>query len=741
MIRKPLCIFIGLALFAFGYAARAQFPAAPAEAVLHRLMPRLAPQFTLKLTPRQDGKDYFRIAGTTGHIQVEAATQPTLLFGVNWYLKYFAGLQISTNGLQLGNEKLLLPAPSAPIEMPALYPWRYALNENVDGYTSPYWDFTRWQREIDILAMSGANAILIERGTDLALYQTFRDAGYSDEAVRRWITQPAHQNWQLMGNMCCFDEPISLELLKKRADSAKQLIAALRELGITPVLPGYYGIVPADFAAIHPGAHVITQGDWNGFTRPGWIDPRDPQFDKLAASFYRHQRELYGDSTIYDMEVFQEGGNAGDVPVSAAAKKVQEALERAHPGALWFLMAWQNNPTQELLASLDTSHLLIADIEQGRIPRDGRDKEFRGASWLYGGLWEFGGRTTLGAPLYDYAVRFPQMAKLPGSRIAGTALFTEGLDTNPYAFDLYTEMAWHTDPVDLGSWTDAYAARRYGGTDPHARKAWQILLKTAYGYRADGDKSHGERDASQDSLFDSQPSLTAKTAATWSPDVVRYNPADLQPALTELLQVAPALRSTETYRFDLVDLARQVMANESRRLLPLIKEAYERKDKKAFAELTAEWLRDMDLQDRLLRTNEYFLLGRWLARVPPWASSPAELGRLNYDARSILTTWGDRHASQVGGLHEYANKDWSGLTRDYYLPRWKLFFDSLAESLQNGQPPREIDWYAFGDRWNNGRQVYNAEPEGDSYAAAQAIAQAIHLAPGQVFSSTQSASQ
>ena len=53
----------------------------------------------------------------------------------------------------------------------------------------------------------------------------------------------------------------------------------------------------------------------------------------------------------------------------------------------------------------------------------------------------------MGAPLYDYAVRLPEMAKRAGSRIAGTAIFTEGLDTNPMAFDLYTEMAWHADVV------------------------------------------------------------------------------------------------------------------------------------------------------------------------------------------------------------------------------------------------------------------------------------------------------
>ncbi len=731
----------GLLLTLACFVAGAQTPAkpapasvAPAQAVLQRLMPHLAPQFHLTLSSSQP--DAFRISGAAGAIHVEASTIPTLLYGVNWYLKYVAHLNVSTNGLQLGPPNLVLPAPPAPIERPALYKIRYALNENVDGYAGPYWNDARWQHEIDILALSGANAILIERGTDLVLYQTFRDAGYSDLAIRKWITQPAHQNWQLMGNMCCFDEPISLELLRKRAASAQRLIAGLRALGITPVLPGYYGIVPADFAKLHPSAHVITQGDWNGFPRPGWIDPRDPSFISLAASFYRRQRDLFGDTSIYDMEILQEGGSTGDVPPGAAAKRIQTALEAAHPGALWFMMAWQNNPLPAIISALDTSHVLIADIEQGRIARNNRDQQFHGADWLFGGLWEFGGRTTLGAPLYDYAVRFPNMAAKPGSHIVGTALFTEGLDTNPFAFDLYTEMAWHRHPVDLDAWTRQYALRRYGSPtnngqpDPHALRAWQILLHTAYAYHAgDGTaKGSGDGDSAQDSLFNAQPDLTTTHAGVWAPHGAHYSLADLQPALTELLQVAPSLRHTETYQYDLVDIARQVMANQARVRLPEIHAAYVSGDREAFLALTRHWMRDMRLQDNLLATNPYFLLGRWLSYVPPWASSPEELRRLNYDDRSILTTWGDRKASE-SSLHEYANRDYAGLTSSYYAPRWQLYFHSLLVAMDTNTTPKPIDWYAFGDAWNHRMTSFPANPVGNPYTAATAIANDLDLAP------------
>lgn len=711
-------------------AAQAQGSLAAAQAVLTREMPHLAPQIHLALAAGDyAGKpDGFRIVGTRGNIRVTAATVPTLLFGVNWYLKYTAHLDVSTNSSRLGNRSTLLPAVRVPIVKPALYPFRYALNENTDGYTTPYWNFDRWQHEIDILALSGFNAILIQRGNDLAVYQAFREIGYGDAAIRNWITQPAHQNWQWMGNMCCFIQPISLELMQKRAASARQIIDLLHSLGITPVLPGFWGVVPADFDKHVSGAHVVVQaGDWNGFTRPGWLDPRDPAFAKLAAAFYKAQSQLFGDTTLYDMETFQEGGDAGNVPVADGARAIQHALNAAHPGALWFMMAWQTNPKPELIEAVDRSKILIADIEQGRIPRETREEDFHGARWLFGGLWEFGGRTTMGAPLYDYAQRMPRAGTRQGSHLSGTALFTEGLDTNPFAFELYTEMAWHSQPVDLQRFAAEYARRRYGTADPHTLAAWRIILSTVYGYHADGVRTHGERDAAHESIFNAQPSLTATRNGQWSPDVMRYKAEDLKPALTHMLRADPALCESAAYRYDLTDLTRQVLANDGRRLLPLIRAAYERKDRAAFDSLTGEWMEDLDQLDALLGANEYFRLGTWLQYVPAWASSPEDLARIEYDARSILTTWGDRRASLE--LHEYANRDWSGLISDYYAPRWRMYFESLRESLRTGEQPKPIDWYAFGEQWNHATKDYSIPSTNDTCRKASEIARSLKLAP------------
>jgi alpha-N-acetylglucosaminidase len=717
------CLLAWLGLFLSASTARAaasSFDLKPERDVLARLLGGRASRFELGAIAEKDGHERFRIAAANGRIKVDGSTPSAVLFGVNWYLKYVARVQVSTNGIRLGTASGF-PLPAGIIEKETPYAYRYALNENIDGYTAPYWSWARWEHEIDLLALSGINAMIVERGMDAVLYQTFRDVGYSDGEIRGWITQPAHQNWQLMGNLCCFNGPISNSLLHKRVSSAQRIIARLRELGMTPVLPGFYGIVPADFQKKFPDAHVIPQGEWAGFTRPGWLDPRDPMFAKLAAAFYRNQRALFGDSNIYDMEVFQEGGSSGDVSVPEAARDVQNALSAAHPGAYWMMLAWQGNPRQDLLGGVDRRHLLIIDIDHDRVPRDDRQKDFRGAPFLFGGIWEFGGRSTLGANIGNITERLQRLGRANGN-MAGTAVFSEGMDNNPFAFDLFTEMAWRSEPVDTAKWTGDYVRRRYGAADLHALAAWKVLLNTAYAIRIDEVNFNSERDAAQESLFDAQPSLTADRASNWSPQAMRYDADVFKRALPEMLKVARALRASETYQYDLVDIARQTLANESRVLLPQIKTAHDGKNRPRFEALTRHWLRLMDMQDQLLATNRFFLVGAWLADVRPWASNLRESARLDYDARSILTTWGDRKASEDGELHDYGNKDWAGLTRGYYRARWQAYFESLDAGLSSGSPAVPIDWYALGDAWNHSTRRYSSRPHGDAYAIATQIA-------------------
>jgi alpha-N-acetylglucosaminidase len=164
-------------------------------------------------------------------------------------------------------------------------------------------------------------------------------------------------------------------------------------------------------------------------------------------------------------------------------------------------------------------------------------------------------------------------------------------------------------------------------------------------------------------------------------------------------------------------------------LLPRIKAAFQASDRMQLRALTGECLRDMDLQEKLLATDAHFLVGAWLARVPAWAGSEAERAVLDYDARSIMTSWGEREASQAGGLHDYANRDWAGLVGDYYRGRWQRFFASLDTALARRAAPEAIDWYAMADAWNRRGNHYPDQPQGDAYAVALEVARVLGMTP------------
>lgn len=686
------------------------FDTAPAVAALRELAGgRIAAQVHFSALPKEGSGDSFRISGKRGAIDIAGTSDVALLTGFNWYLRHVAHGQISSNGLELPTASEL-PAPSTAIAIHSPYPVRYALNENTSGYTSPYWSLPRWKHEIDIMAANGINTILIERGAMMVYYLTFRDFGYSDQQIRDWITLPARMNWQLMGNMCCFGGPISLDLLKKRADSAKEILAYMRSLGISPVLPGYYGVVPTGFAQRYPKANVIAQGKWNSFPRPDWLDPRDPVYAKIAADFYQHQKKLFGDAPIYDMEVFQEGGTAGNVPVGAGSVAIQKALEDAHPGALWMMLAWQGNPKAELIDAVDRSKLIIMDEDLNKNMDHDPETQYKGASYLYNAIWDFGGRNTMGAHLQDFATRIPKFGLAPGSHMKGISFYNEALDTDPTPFAFFTEMAWHTKPVDVEKWFSGWALSRYGSYDPHAHRAWQILAQTAYHLPSTAEDAH-------ESLFNLKPGLRSTTV--WGRLKIDYDPGKFEQALPELLAVAPRLRSTDTYQYDLVNLTRQVVDNRAYALLPEIRAAYTAKNQKQFQELTGRWLHLMKMEDRLLGTNHWFMLSPWVSATTPWAESATTREKYAWDVRSLLTSWGGR--AQSDDLRDYANKDWSGLVGDYYFERWKTYFDSLETAMKTNTAPKPIDWYAMADAWNHKATGLAAEPSGSSYAEASAI--------------------
>ncbi|WP_063774694.1 alpha-N-acetylglucosaminidase [Kitasatospora azatica] len=700
--------------------AAAPFDTSPAAASIQRLMPRQADQVSLVATARPaSGADSFTVSGAAGAIQVQGTSPATLLTGLGWYLRHVAGVDIGFPGDSSSRLPATLPALARPFTDAAVVPHRYALNDTDNGYSGAYRGFADYQREFDVLALHGINEVYLTVGAEQPYYQALQQFGYSAAELRSWIPAPAHQPWWLLQNISGFAGPVSEQLVNSRAALGRRLCDQLRSLGLTPVLPGFYGTVPTDFASRNPTAKVVAQGSWVGFTRDSWLDPTDPAFGRLAAAYYTAQRAAFGDSSMYKMDPLHEGGTAGSVDVTAAAGAIQHALLTAHPGATWVVLGWQANPDAALLAGVDRNRMLILDGLSDRYDDLDRESAWGGTPYAFGTIPDFGGKSTLGANTGVWVARFRQWLTKTNSAERGIAYLPEGTGTDPAAFALFTDLAWANSPVDQAAWFQEYANSRYGGPDPQAAAAWEQLRQGPYGMPS------GSWDEPQDSLFTARPSLTATSTASWSPTALRYPAAGVQNALNDLLKVAPDRQATDAYRFDLVSTARQALDNRSRVLLPLIDTAYTAEDLGAFRALVAEWNADEAALDRLAATDTRSLTGSWLANVPGWGATAAERDQLQYDARSVITTWGDRAQADDSGLRDYAAREYSGLVADLYAKRWAAYFASLDAALTHHTSPVPVDFFAMDDAWARSTAGYPTSTAGDPVAVATAIAAAL----------------
>ncbi|MER5500306.1 alpha-N-acetylglucosaminidase TIM-barrel domain-containing protein [Streptomyces sp. NPDC002561] len=689
----------------------------PAHDALRRLLPDHADQFRLRALPRGEGAqapDRFRVTGSTGRIEIAATTPAAALTGAHWYLKYACDAVVSWAGSRTVLPRRL-PAPRTPVERSATVPHRFALNDTHDGYTAPYADWPRWERMLDVLALHGCNEVLVTAGQEAVYHRLLQDFGYDDAEARAWLPAPSHQPWWLLQNMSGYGGPLGTGLIDRRAALGRSIADRMRELGMAPVFPGYFGTVPDGFVDRNPGARVVPQGTWNGLRRPDWLDPRTPVFAEVAAAFYRHQEELFGPAAHFKMDLLHEGGDAGDVPVPDAARAVESALRTAHPGATWVILGWQANPRPALLEAIDTERLLIVDGLSDLDTVTDREKDWGGAPYAFGTIPNFGGRTTIGANTDRWTEKFTAWRDKPGSALVGTAYMPEATERDPAALELFGELAWRSEKVDREAWFRAYPKFRYGGRDSAAEAAFAALAATAYRLTSTDGRP-------VDSLFSRRPNITASVNTA-------FDPAGFDRAFAALLDVRPALRDSDTYRHDLTDLARQVLADRSRTLLPQLRAAHTDKDVARFRTLAALWLKLMRLADAVAGCHRAFLLGPWLEDAKRLATGPAEAVRLEWTARTLITTWADRTAADQ--LSNYANRDWHGLMGEVHLPQWRAYLDELTDALVEGRAAKPFDWYPGEEEWTRRTDVHPVRATGDAHRTARRVFETLSTAPYQ----------
>lgn len=708
-------LLILLACLCFPFA---QLWGNPVNGLLERIDPGASKKFIIQV--KKGPSDFFELDQKGDKVVIRGNNYVNIATGLNWYLKYYAGIHLSWNGMTAKLPESL-PKVSTPVRKETNLALRYDFNYCTYSYTMAFWDWKRWEKEIDWMALHGINLPLAVVGQECVWKNMLEKLGYTKEEINKFIAGPAFLAWWAMNNLEGWGGPNPDSWYTQQEALQKKILKRMREYGIEPVFPGYSGMVPHD-ANKKLGLNVTEPALWNGFTRPAFLLPTDSRFNEIASLYYKELEKLFGKANYYSMDPFHELEDAGSVDFDAAGKAVLKAMKDVNPKATWVIQGWTENPRPEMIKNLNNGDILILDLFSECRPMWGipsiwkREKGYEQHDWLFCMIENFGGNVGLHGRMDQLLNNFYLTKNNPlAAHLKGIGLTMEGSENNPVMFELMCELPWRPEKFTKEEWLKDYLFARYGVRDEKITQAWSILADGIYNCPF-GNNQQGPHE----SIFCGRPGLNNFQASSWSKMQNYYDPTSTEAAARLMLEVADKYKGNNNFEYDLVDIVRQSLSDRGRIVYNQTIADFKSFDKKSFAAHSQEFLNILLAQNRLLGTRSEFRVGRWIEQARNLGTTPEEKDLYEWNARVQITTWGNRVCANDGGLRDYAHKEWNGLLKDFYYKRWAAYWQTLQDVL-DGKPMVELDYYAMEEPWTLAHNPYASQPEGDCVSVAKEV--------------------
>lgn len=659
--------------------------------LISRITPGYEKQFDIEVIPATpDGEDVFEVCGLNGRILLKGNNPVSLATAFNWYLKYTCNAQVSWFGDQVSLPKTLI-APSKDERHIINGKYRIYFNYCTISYTAPWWNWDRWQREIDFMAMNSINMPLQPIGLDAVWYNTLLEMGFSDLEARSFIVAPAHQAWQWMPNIESIGGPLPKSWIDSHIKLAKQIFARQTELGMTPIQQGFTGYVPKAMKSKYPEASIAQQPEWYGFEGVSQLDPLDPLFDKMGRIFMEQQDKLFGSYGVYAADPFHESTPPINTKeyLEEVGKKIYNLINSFDKDGIIAMQAWSIR--EPIVTQMPKDKVIVLDLNGSKYKSM---KNYWGYPFIVGCLHNFGGRINLHGDFNFLAANQYEIAKKSGGNVVGSGLFMESIEQNQTYYALAFEMPCHNGQVDVKEWINKYVLRAYGAQSTAAQNAWHQLLKTAY--------SPGTNSVEYSSMIAARPALNVKKSGPNAGFNIPYDPQALINLQEILLSDADKLDKSPIYRFDILDVQRQIMSNLSQKIHWSMVDCYKKKDIEGFNRHSETFLQLLLDLDYLLSSRIEWNFDKWITNARSWGKTNEEKDLFERDATSLVTYWGFTPGYECQQF-DYSWREWSGLIRRYYYPRWKQFHDMLKSGMKNG-----IEYKEENLKMSNGRESFRA---------------------------------
>jgi alpha-N-acetylglucosaminidase len=523
--------------------------------------------------------------------RVLATTTSALSSGLYFYLRYVCNCSVTWgrrgSGTQLGSctsrQGERLPLPSRTVSVTAPVRWRYYMNVCTIGYSSAFWHWERWEWELDWMALHGVNLPLSFTGQEYVFERLYREFGLTNEEIDAHFAGYAFLPWGRMGNIRGWGGPLSSHWRQDQYEMHKKILARAEELGMTPVLPGFAGHVPAALVKHYPNSTFTRSAGWGHFnstySQDYLLQPADPLFEKIGSRFIELQHEMYQTSShVYNADTFNEmrpSTNHSNY-IAEAGYGTYRAINKGDDKGIWLMQGWLFEDTEfwkpsvikNYLSKIPDDRMIILDLFSDVEPIFSKTDNYFGKSFIWCMLLDFGGKRGMFGNLTNIGQSPVTSRTSPGSTMIGTGMTPEAIENNPVMFELMSEMGWRTEslaapnsnsavqsdsdffPQTIDSWVERYIEQRYGAQCKSCRTAWHALTRSAYNDRF-----------MEVSIVQLRPWFNL-SSRFYGPGVQeRYDATKILASLRSFSLSASELPDVENngpWKYDAVDLARQV---------------------------------------------------------------------------------------------------------------------------------------------------------------------------------------
>ncbi|XP_028391775.1 alpha-N-acetylglucosaminidase-like [Dendronephthya gigantea] len=683
--------------------------------LISRLLPGRASEFSVIVDPDLSTTgDVFMYQTVGDELVLSGTTGVAAAWAFHHYLKYYCKAHISWSGNQLKTIPKPLPVvPKSKFIVPNRF--RYYQNVCTSSYSFVWWNWTRWEQEIDWMVMNGINLPLAFTAQEAIWQRVYLKLGLTQKELDEHFGGAAFLAWSRMGNVDGWGGPLpNPSWYQDQLALQNQILKRMRSFGMTPVLPAFAGHIPKALTRVFPNASISTLSHWGHFSSPYvptyLLDPADPLFQSIGKAFIEEQISEYnGTDHVYNGDTFNEmqPKTSSTSYLAQASKAVYDAITSADEKGIWLMQGWlffsdpafwQPAQVKAYLQGVPQGKMIVLDLYAEIFPVWGETKSFYGQPFIWCMLNNFGGNIGMHGTLQNIATE-PVKALAANNTMVGIGITPEGIETNYVVYELMLEMGWRDEQVEAQEWLKGYATRRYGAQNDDADSAWENLRKSVY-EDSQGAGSHCR------AVPVNKPDFNLKPDIWYEPDLVLES-------WDNMVEAAKDLNDSSTFRYDLVDLTRQALQVISISYYKDLIVSYQAKNRENFNKAAENILLLINNMDLVLKTNEYFLLGRWLNAAKRLATTSAGEKLLEFNARNQITTWGPHE-----NIEDYANKMWSGLLSSLYHTRWSIFVDFMTQSLDSGKPFNKTSYnqaiLTAETQWNTDNNSYPEHPQGDT---------------------------